>query len=312
MSLEQISTTLKAGNSNIKIQATHNKKFGNALLFINFNTSQKDLLRSLLQKYASEKRLYTGVNMNNGIVSAITGETSILLIVTDNKLTQNISLLYTYLNKSKLTSQQAKLCRSGNYNTLSNDIKNFDVIITGKCKNFINALKNNAPKIDNLKNQIAAVQPKDRENFTTDHVPDESFIGKTVSLGGLSNEAMLYLSVCVEDVPCKISRDKLTFLSENGLQQFAEKMIWKDVFQAKVKTFLGQTGAVGSPSANDTGGRKYKAKCETILACENVLAEIFSKLRGFNYSFSKVEDLKKVNSASIASVKSIKPRIDRS
>lgn len=304
MSELNISSSVKIDGGNIKFKATHNKKFQSTLLFIDFETSQKNLLNLLLQKYVSEKRLFAGVNMNNGIYSAITGETSIFLIVPENKITQNISLLYTYLTKTHLTSQQAKLCGSGDYKKLSSDIKNFDVIITGKCKNFINALKNKAPKIEHMVSQINAITPKERENISVDKV--DSDIGKTISLSGFSDEAMLYMSICLEDVPCKISKDKITLLSKNGLEKINEKMMMKDVFQGKVKSFLTQTGAVGSPSSNDTGGKKFKEKSEMILSCENVLANIFSKLRGFNFSFSDVSQLKKVDSEAMAKVKSTK------
>lgn len=304
MSELNITSTVKITGGSIKFKATHNKKFQSALLFMDFETSQKGLLNLLLQKYVSEKRLFAGVNMNNGIYSAITGETSLLLIVPENKITQNISLLYTYLNKTHLTSQQAKLCGNGDYKKLSSDIKEFDVIITGKCKNFINALKNNAPKIEHMVSQINATSPKDRENISADTV--ESDIGKVISLSGFSDEAMLYMSICLEDVPFKISKDKLTLLSENAVEKINEKMKWKDVFQGKVKSFLTQTGAVGSPAANDTGGKKFKEKSEMILDCENVLASIFSKLRGFNFKFSNVSQLKKVDSEAMAKVKSTK------
>lgn len=304
MSQEHISMDVKIKGGNIKIKATHNKKFQTSLLFIEFNTSQKNLLNLILQKYACEKRLFTGVNMNNGIYSIITGENSVLMLVPENKITQNISLLYSYISKTHLTSQQAKLCGSGDYKKLSSDIKEFNVIVTGKCKNFVNALKNNAPKITNMVNQIDAVTPKDRDNINVEKV--DSCIGKTINIDNLSNEAMLYLSICMEDIPCKISKDKLVLLSKNAMEQLEEKWMWKDTFQGKVKSFLTQTGAVGSPSANDTGGKKFKAKSEMILACENVLASIFSRLRGFNYSFSDAAELKKVDSEAMNKVKSLK------
>ena len=304
MSQEHISTNVKIKDGNIKIKATHNKKFQTTLLFVEFNTSQKNLLNLILQKYASEKRLFTGVNMNNGIYSAITGENSILMIVPENKITQNISLLYSYISKTHLTSQQAKLCGSGDYKKLSSDVKEFNVIVTGKCKNFVNALKNNAPKIVNMVNQINAITPKDRDNINVDKV--DSCIGKTINIDDLSDDAMLYLSICMEDIPCKISKNNIVLLSKNAIERLEEKWMWKDTFQGKVKSFLTQTGAVGSPSANDTGGKKFKAKSDMILECENVLASIFSKLRGFNYSFSDVSELKKINSVAMNKVKMIK------
>lgn len=93
---ENISMNVKLDKGSISFKAMHNKKFQTAVLFIEFKTSQTSLLSLLLQKYVMEKRLFSGVNINNGIHSIITGEKSIMVLVPENKITQNISLLYTY------------------------------------------------------------------------------------------------------------------------------------------------------------------------------------------------------------------------
>ena len=152
--------------------------------------------------------------------------------------------------------------------------------------------------------QINATTPKERENISVDKI--DSDIGKTITLNDFSPKAMLYMSICLEDIPCKISKDKLILLSKNATEKINDKFTWKDTFQGKVKSFLTQTGAVGSPSANDAGGKKFKEKSEMILECENILAEIFSRLRGFEYKFSNVEDLKKIDSEAMMKVKSTK------
>ena len=301
---ESISMNVKLDKGSISFKAMHNKKFQTAVLFVEFKTTQTSLLSLLLQKYAMEKRLFAGVNINNGIHSIITGEKSIMLLIPENKITQNISLLYTYLLKAHLTSQQTKLCGSGDYDKLSTDISNFNVIITGKCKNFINALKNNAPKIVNMINQINATSPKNRSSFNVSTV--DSDINKYITLSDMNNNALIYLAICVEDIPCVISKDKIKFLSKNGRACFNEKMAWKDTFQGKIKSFLNQTGAVGSPSANDLNGAKYKEKSEKILQCENMLATIISKLHGFQFTFSNVDELKKIDSNALNKIKSIR------
>ena len=304
MSEDRISKSLSIKGGSVSIKAQHNKKFQCAVLFVEFETSQKDLLCLLLQKYVEEKRLSTGLNMNNAIYQAIPGETSIALFVPENKLTNNIALLISYLNKTHLTSQQQKLIKSGDYGKLASDIKGFDVIITGKCKTFIAALKSNANKINNLVAQLNAIEPKKRDNFTTSNVADTSF-GETVKFEGSNADAKLYASILLEDIPAKISGSGITLLCENGAARLADKLRFKDVLQGKVKSFLTQTGAVGTPAANDTGGAKHKAKAAYILACENTLAEIYSKLRGFSYSFGSANDLKKVDSSALSKVKSI-------
>lgn len=301
---ENISMNVKLDKGSISFKAIHNKKFQTAVLFVEFKTSQTSLLSLLLQKYTMEKRLFTGVNINNGIHSIITGEKSIMMLVPENKITQNISLLYTYLLKSHLTSQQTKLCGTGDYDKLSTDISNFNVIVTGKCKNFINALKNNTPKIVNMINQINATSPKNRSSFNVSTF--DSDINKYITLSDMNNNALIYLAICVEDIPCVISKDKIKFLSKNGRACFNEKMSWKDAFQGKIKSFLNQTGAVGSPSANDVNGAKYKEKIEKILQCENMLATIISKLHGFQFTFSNVDELKKIDSNALNKIKSIR------
>lgn len=306
MSEDHFKTTLSVNGGSVQIEAQHNKKFQCAVLFINFNTSQKDLLCLLLQKYLEEKRLLTGLNMNNAIYSGIAGESSIALFVPENKLCNNIALLISYLHKSYLTNQQTKYIKSGDYNKLSSDIKSFDVIITGKCKTFIAALKSNAPKINNLIAQLSAIEPKSRESFNTANVIESSF-GSKIRFDGSSANARLYASVLLEEIPAIVGSNEITFLCPHGaITRLSEKLLFKDVLQGKVKSFLTQTGAVGTPAANDTDGSKFKAKSAYILACENTLAEIYSKLRGFNYSFSNAEALKKVDSVALAKVKAIK------
>ena len=88
-----------------------------------------------------EKCLSTGVNMNNAIYSAIPGQSSIVLFVPENKITNNISLLLAYLGKTHLTSVQARFVGSGDYGKLANDIRSFSVDVTGKCKTFREALR---------------------------------------------------------------------------------------------------------------------------------------------------------------------------
>lgn len=306
MSEDKATKTLNISGGSVSISAQHNKKFQCAVVFVEFDTTQKDLLCLLLQKYITEKRLSTGLNMNNAIYSAISGETSIALFVPENKICSNIALLAAYINKAHLTSQQAKLITSGDYGKLSRDCKSFKVLITGKCKTFIAALKSNATKIQNLVAQLNNIEPKQRESFTTSNVVESDY-GAQISFEGSSNDAKLYASIMLEDIPAKITSSGIMLLCENGGARLAEKLRFKDVLQGKVKSFLTQTGAVGTPAANDAGGAKFKAKSAYILACENALAEIYSKLRGFNYSFSNAEALKRVDSGALAKVKAVNP-----
>ena len=307
MSAESTTSTLKAGSVEVKISALHNKKFQCTILYVQFDTTEKILLSLLLQKYISEKVLVNGININNNIYSAIPGESSIVLFVPENKLTQNIVLLYSYLMKSKLTSQQSKLCKNGNFKKLSSDIKTFRINITGKCKNFVAALKNEAPKIERLKESLKAIEPANRENITNEgFVPFETEIdgGESIS------DVMMYLSIVLGNEPCLIKKSgssvKITCLSPYGESRIKSFAIWKDTFQGKIKSFLVQSGSIGSPSANDKGKVKFNEKVKNIMKCQNELAYIYSDVRGFKFSFNNEEELKKVNSEAMAKVRTLK------
>lgn len=302
------STTLKEKGVEVKISARHNKKLQSAVCYVSFDTNEKSLLGLLLSKYAIEKCVKTGVNTTTQIYSAIPGQTGIVLFVPENKLTQNIIVLYNYLQKTKLSSAQAKLCTDGNYKKLSSDLKHFEVTITGKCKNFANALQNKAPKIDRLITSLGAVEPNGNRESISGGSVEKTVI--EIDGGDDANTTMLYASIFMGDLPCTIGKNgdkvKITLLGGVTPCCVQHLLLYKDTLQYKVKGFLTQSGTCGSPSSNDKGGVKYAEKCKEIMACQNELAGIYSDVRGFKFSFKNKDELKKVNSESIARVKSIK------
>ena len=246
--------------------------------------------------------------MNNGIYTATSGDSSIALTVPENKITQNIALLYNYLLRAKLTSQQAKQLGSYSYSTLSNDIKSFDVLITGKCKTFIAALNSDGAKIDRMMDSIVNAKQAERENGSGDGTDEE--VIKVRTNGADKELVALYLSVVLGNIPCRFRMESDGFsiiLLCSGCRECVRKLLmWKDTFQGKVKTFLGQSGAPGSPSAGPEGESKWKSKCKNILECQNKLAEIYSGVRGFSYKFGDVEELKRVDSKAIGIVRGLK------
>lgn len=298
--MSTVRKTLNTKNGKININAVFNKKFKQAILFIDFKTSQKRLLSALLYKYATEKSLNTGVSMVNGIISAIPGETSIVLVVPDNKVTNNIVLLRAYLGKAKLSAAAQKHVGKGDYDKLLKDIDSFDVIVTGACRTFCKALDANEKKIDNLISNLNTIKDSDRDSFD---YPVNNYC--SVDFSGNAT-AQLYASICLGDIPCNISRDKIEFLTPDGCELLRTRLMYKDTFQGLVKQFLRQTGACGTPAANDNGGKKYKEKCDYILHCEATLSEIYSRLRGFEYKFMNVSQLNAVDSDAMSAVKQIK------
>ena len=118
MPLISTSTTLKDRSCEVKISTLHNKKLQASVCHIEFDTSETSLLGLLLSRYAREKCVECGVNTASQIYSCIPGKNGIVIVCPENKLTQNITLLYAYLQKTKLSSAQAKFCSDGNYKKL--------------------------------------------------------------------------------------------------------------------------------------------------------------------------------------------------
>lgn len=304
---EKVSSTVNSGSIEVKFDVLHNKKFQSSVIYVRFNTTETTLLSLLLQKYCSEKVLTCGVNQNNNIYSAIPGQTSIVLFAPENKIVQNILFLFSYLHKTKLNSLQSKLCKSGSYSKLCSDISKFSVNITGKCKNFAAALTNTAPKIERFKQSLSTIACVARDDISNN---DAKFDLHEITFDDCNSNVALYLSIVLGSTPCTITQSgktvKLTVLCENGRELVHELSLWKDTFQAKIKSFLTQSGSVGSPSANDKGGVAFKAKCKHLLECENELAFIYSDVRGFTHTFKDVDELKKVDSAAMVKVRGLK------
>jgi hypothetical protein len=290
---------LKLKGGSIKITATHNKKHQSSIVFIEFDTSQKDLLIMLLQKYVTEKCMIGGINMNTGIYNYIIGENGIMVICPENKITQNISILYGYLLKAEVSKMQQKYI-DGNYGKLVSDIKSFKVTITGKCKGFIKALHDGAGKLDRLVAFINNAIAKKREAFTK---TDEVKILIPFDGGDISQ---LYLSVIMGNIPFSFSGKNIRFYFVEDIENAKKIFKFKNSFQGRIKTFLSQSGSPGSPSKNDKGGVKYKAKIENILDCQNKLASILSSIRGGKSVKLELADIKKVDSDAMSIVKSVK------
>lgn len=309
--MTQLEKTLTSGKIHVSFNALHNKKFQCAVVMIKFNTKYTELLSTLLEKYIIEKVLNEGVNMNNSIYSATSGADSILLLVPENKIFNNISLVFMYLMKTKLNAQCLKKVGNHSYSGLVKDISSFDVTVTGKCKNFIANLSNEGS--GKVKNFIKSIEVASSINVNREDGNGSSIDKKEITINSSSvdsNLVALYLSICLGEIPAtiKVSNSSVTctLLSTDGEERLRKILCFKETFQGKVKSFLTQSGSPGSPSSNDTNGSKYKEKCKTILDCENALAECISGVRGFSFKFKDVEALKSVNSNALSLVKSIK------
>ena len=293
----QATKQIKSDVFNVKINATANPKAYTATVFFEFDTTEKQLLNALLNKYNYEKISMTGVNPNNKILLACLGDCCIALTVPPELIIQNIVLLLSYLAKTELKGESKKYV-SGKYSKLMKDIKNVDVYIVGKVKRFIASKLENKEKLDKVAESLGKLQIKDRAEITAtkSHTFDNSAIMK-----GSSDIAMMYLSIVLKDIGCTLSKSsgevKITFLTEADACKFKELVFTKEkiIYQTQIRSFLTQSGTIGSPSAKDKDGKAFKAKVDGILASENTLAYIYSHLRGFDYKFKNADDLKVIN-----------------
>ena len=303
MSFEN-SVKLSAGGIKVDISAVVNKKAQAAQLFVEFNTKETDLLSQLLQKYILEKCSNGGLNLNNFIYSGVAGESSILLTVPENKLFNNIILLWNYLAKTELKGKQRDQCKSGNYDKLMSDIKSFKVLVAGKCKLFCAHLDNKA-KTDKLMTSLSAIEAKKRESISSTKYEE---IKEKLIVDSSDKDVALYLSALFGHHCVKIAQNSgkttVYFLNRDALGFATDLMLKKEsvIIRTAAKSFLTASGNIGTPSSSDTGEKKFKEKCKLILNSENQLAEIYSTLRGFSYSFKTVDDLKNVNGDAVSAI----------
>ena len=303
MSLEN-SKKLSRGSIKVDIDAVVNKKAQAAQLFVQFNTKETGLLSQLLQKYVSEKCGHGGMNINNFIYTAVAGEDSILLTVPENKLFNNIVLLWSYLAKTELKGKQRDQCAHGDYEKLMNDIKEFKVKVAGKCKLFCAHLDNKA-KTDNMMETLSSIEPKKRDSITSSKFEE---IKEKMVIDSADKDVALYLSALFGHHAISISQSSgktiVGFLNREALGFATDFVLKKEsiIVRTQAKSLLSASGNVGSPSAKDTGGKKFNEKCEQILASENQIAGIHAALRGFTYSFKSVENVKQVNGEAVSAI----------
>lgn len=305
MSIKTSKTVSFKGGS-VKFNVVYNKKNMYSCVFLEFETSQSKLLERLLEQFCVEKCLTTGINVNNGIISAIHGESSIVIYCPENKITNNIINIYMYLSKAKLNSPNQKIVKTGDYNKLSKEIKNFSVRVCGKCKTFIKNLDEDSAKIQRFKDCMERVEAKSRDNISVDTEPKDDLTMDYYFQKSNDSLGQLYLSIIARDVPCKITKGKIQFYTSGGISKFKDMLLHKNVYQGLVKSFLTQAGNVGSPASNDTGGKKYKEKINTIMDVENQMSYIYSHLRGFSYQFKGVDEIKKVDPTLMSGLKTLK------
>ena len=174
------------------------------------------------------------------------------------------------------------------------DIKNVKVTISGKVKRFV-------AKIDSMAEKLSDSLDKISEKARNEAKGKETRSIRTASILDVNDDAMMYLSVILGDISCKFTKSggnlKITFFSESDAAKFENIMSLKEriIYLTRAKTFLIQSGTIGSPSAKDKDGSAHKKKVDALLDSQNTLAYIYSNLRGFNYKFKNVDALKTID-----------------
>lgn len=277
----------------VDVEAAINKSAKICIVYIKIDNVEKEVFR----KYIYEKCLATGVNYNNHIYSAIYGSSGIVIAIPENKITQNVILFYNYLAKHNKVE------------------KEFKIMVSGKCKNFMTAVKNEAPKITRM---LEALDVISKRTITGGLMNVKSSSGKTklktsggktdggqktdseddedenlsFTFDSSSTMTMMYLSIIIGDKSCDIKKVsgkiKVEFFQLSDAVAFSELFKMSKIFQYRIKNFLTQSGNVGKQSANDKDGKVFKAKVKVITDSQNLLAKIYSNIRGFNYEFSEI------------------------
>lgn len=308
MNSDTATRKISAGKFELNFDVVLNKKLPQACVFIQLNTTQKDLINMLLERYALEKVSKVGVNANNHATNATVGPQCILVWCPDTKIVNNINSLLTYITRAKLPPTIARSV-TGDYKLMINDMKPINITITGKCKGFLTALKTDATKIKNMTNFIQALKPATRDRIAGENPIEEASMGINFKDAD-PDLTMLYTSILVGNECCNISRKGDSFMMTlhgvGAKYRLLHLLQNKDLLQARVKAFLVQSGSMGSPSANDKGGVKYKAKVERIMLCQNTLMKIHARLRGFNLTEKPEETFRKVDSTAVGRVKLLK------
>ena len=220
----QATKQIKSKLFDVKLSATVNPKAYLATIFFEFDTSEKSLLNGLLNKYKYEKVSGVEFNPNNNIYSCILGDCCIVINVPQEKITQNIALLLSYLAKSECKGKGAAHI-SGKYDKMMKDIKNVKVTISGKVKRFV-------AKIDSMAEKLSDSLDKISEKARNEAKGKETRSIRTASILDVNDDAMMYLSVILGDISCKFTKSggnlKITFFSESDAAKFENIMSLKE------------------------------------------------------------------------------------
>ena len=306
----QASAQIKSKLFNVSIDATVNPKDFASIVFFEFETTEKELLNALLEKYDHEKVAKTQFNPNNKIIKCMRGNCCIALVCPYGAIFNNITLLLSYLAKTEIKGEARKYVK-GKYDKMMKDIKDVSVTVVGHVKRFVETLKSNKDKLDKIADALDRINVKDRDDVDGDKKYD---VGSAI-VKNSDDTAAMYMAIVLADVCCRFTKSsgnlKITFDREGEFEKFRNLMRIKErvVFQTQVRSFLTQSGTVGVPSSGKHGSDNFKKKVDNIMNSENALAHIYAKLKGISYKFKDEAEVKRADNDALSTI--MKVSIDK-
>ena len=149
-------TDIKFKTGTLHISYQLNTKFPYALCGLVWETSEENLLRSILLKYISEKVPFRYVSYRSYIIDASIGKSGIVFICQETKVFDVVRKLFNAVLTTTVSN-------TGNYSKLSNDImKGARLMVVGKVNPFIRSLGKDSKKIEKMKEFFNTLKIKER------------------------------------------------------------------------------------------------------------------------------------------------------
>ena len=287
--MTQITKDLSYKNGSIKITAQMNKYLTTSITYLKFETTEKNLLYNILQKYIREKTLFIGTNRINEIYYAYATENGIVINCTERKIFTNIANIISYLSKMVLKSKELErlTVSNANYNKLHKDISNCSVYICGKCPHIIRTLGNAGDKkIERFITMMNGIEFKEIESVEVKN----PYVPAEITFNG-DSRGKIDLCVMLDNCAFTFKGDKVVLYDPCAPCDIMKMSEFSTVMQSRLKTFLICCGTPGTPSANDEGGKAHAIKCKYILECLNALAFIVSDSHGFKHQYKDIKEI---------------------
>lgn len=286
--LTKITKNITYNNGKINITAQFNRRMSNCIMYIKFSTSEDKLLYLLLSKYIREKVLINGINPVNDIVNAYCTTKGINIVCVEKRFFNNIINIVSYICKNKLTKREMKLLSANecDYNKLHNDLKNFDVYVTGKVKSVMRVLSNaNDNKLDRFITAMNNIVIKQYDTVSNDSVCE-------LQRTSYSQNERNKLDFCMfmETEPFVFNGNDVILLDPSVPCRICSNYNIEYVANKTHSMFIS-CGTPGTPAANDTNGVKHKAKCNYILECLNMLLFMIADIHGFKYEIKNINEI---------------------